>query len=185
MSLRVISGAAKGRRLKSVPGDSTRPVTDRVKEALFDILAGDVQGSRWWDVFAGTGAIGIEALSRAASFARFTDLQRAAIKTIEWNVAHCGFQAMSEIRRADSFELLGKSPDNNFDYLYVAPPQYKGLWSRALEALDGSPGWLAADAWVVVQIDPSEHRPVKYQNLEEFDQRRYGKTLLIFYAKKA
>jgi 16S rRNA (guanine966-N2)-methyltransferase len=67
MTLRVISGTAKGRKLKSVPGDMTRPITDRVKEALFDILAGDVIDSTWWDVFAGTGAVGIEALSRGAS----------------------------------------------------------------------------------------------------------------------
>ena len=67
MTLRVISGTAKGRKLKSVPGDTTRPITDRVKESLFDILAGDVVDSTWWDVFAGTGAVGIEALSRGAS----------------------------------------------------------------------------------------------------------------------
>jgi 16S rRNA (guanine966-N2)-methyltransferase len=66
MSLRVISGLAKGRKLKDVPGDTTRPVTDRVKEAVFNILAGDVQDSNWWDIFGGTGAIGIEALSRAS-----------------------------------------------------------------------------------------------------------------------
>ena len=82
MTLRVISGKAKGRKLKSVPGETTRPVTDRVKEALFNILAGDVTDSRWWDLFAGTGAIGIEALSRGASFVRFTDLNRAPIETI-------------------------------------------------------------------------------------------------------
>ena len=78
MSLRVISGTAKGRKLKDVPGDTTRPVTDMVKEALFNILAGDVLDSAWWDLFAGTGAIGIEALSRGAAFVRFSDLNRAA-----------------------------------------------------------------------------------------------------------
>ena len=71
MTLRVIAGSARGRKLKSVPGDTTRPVMDRVKEALFNILSGDVLDSNWWDLFAGTGAIGIEALSRGASFVRF------------------------------------------------------------------------------------------------------------------
>ena len=88
MSLRVISGTAKGRKLKSVPGDTTRPITDRVKESLFDILAGDVVDSTWWDLFAGTGAVGIEALSRGASFVRFTDLNREPIETIKFNLAH-------------------------------------------------------------------------------------------------
>ena len=76
MSLRVISGSARGRRLKSVPGETTRPITDRVKEALFNILGADVQGSEWLDLFAGTGAVGIEAISRGARFVRFVDRNR-------------------------------------------------------------------------------------------------------------
>ena len=77
--LRVIAGIAKGRKLKTVPGDTTRPVTDMVKEALFNILGSDVLDSRWWDLFGGTGAIGIEALSREAAFIRFTDINRLPI----------------------------------------------------------------------------------------------------------
>ena len=86
LSMRVISGSAKGRQLQSVPGDLTRPITDRVKEALFDIVGPDVQQSRWWDVFAGTGAVGIEALSRGAAFARLTDLNRLPLDTIRRNL---------------------------------------------------------------------------------------------------
>ncbi|HMD81902.1 MAG TPA: RsmD family RNA methyltransferase, partial [Anaerolineales bacterium] len=97
MTLRVISGKAKGRKLKSVPGDTTRPVTGRVKEALFNILAGDVIDSHWWDLFGGTGAIGIEALSRGAAFVRFTDSHRAPVETIRFNVEHCGFLEQCEI----------------------------------------------------------------------------------------
>jgi len=97
MSLRVIAGKAKGRKLKSVPGDTTRPITDRVKESLFNILAGDIVDSNWWDVFAGTGAVGIEALSRGASFVRFSDSNRAPMETIRSNVEHCGFKSQAEI----------------------------------------------------------------------------------------
>ncbi|NJN80349.1 MAG: methyltransferase [Anaerolineales bacterium] len=125
MSLRVIAGSAKGRKLKSVPGDTTRPVMDRVKEALFNILAGDVIDSNWWDLFAGTGAIGIEALSRGASFVKFTDLNRAPIETIKENVTHCKFDSQSEIKRGDSFSLLKNHVDKNFEYIYIAPPQYE------------------------------------------------------------
>src|SRR5512143_2300884 len=120
MTLRVISGKAKGRKLKSVPGDMTRPVTDRVKEALFNILSGDVIDSRWWDLFAGTGAIGIEALSRGAAFVRFTDLNRAPIETIRFNVDHCGFGGQSEIRRGDAFTMLARGADAQFEYIYIA-----------------------------------------------------------------
>src|SRR4030067_2603301 len=122
MSLRVISGIARGRRLKSVPGDTTRPVMDRVKEALFNIIAGDVVDSNWWDMFGGTGAIGIEALSRGAAFVRFTDLHRAPIETIKWNIEHCGFTQRSDIRIGDAFGLLAGRVNARFEYIYIAPP---------------------------------------------------------------
>ena len=136
MTLRVISGEARGRKLKSVPGDTTRPITDRAKEALFNILSKDVIDSSWWDLFAGTGAVGIEALSRGASFVRFSDMNRAPIDTIKFNVEHCGFTSQFEIRRADSFSYLSAKPDRRFEYIYIAPPQYKEMWAKALELLD-------------------------------------------------
>jgi 16S rRNA (guanine966-N2)-methyltransferase len=185
MSLRVISGKAKGRKLKDVPGDTTRPVTDMVKEALFNILAGDVQDSTWWDLFAGTGAIGIEALSRGAAFVCFSDLNRAPIETIRANLQTTGFTSQAEIRRGDAFAMLEASPTRLFDYVYIAPPQYKEMWSKALLALDSNPGWLNDEgAWVIVQIHPREYLRLDLQALEEFDQRKYGSTLLIFYEKK-
>src|SRR5512139_663823 len=106
MGLRVIAGDARGRKLKAVPGDTTRPITDRAKESLFNILAGDVIGSVWWDVFGGTGAVGIEAISRGASFVRFSERDRLAIETIRWNLEHCRFGDCAEIRRGDAFAIL-------------------------------------------------------------------------------
>jgi 16S rRNA (guanine966-N2)-methyltransferase len=184
MTLRVIAGQAKGRKLKSVPGDMTRPVTDRVKEALFNILAGDVIDSRWWDLFAGTGAIGIEALSRGASFVRFTDLNRAPIETIKFNVEHCGFSSQSDIRRGDAFTLLSRGADAHFEYIFIAPPQYKEMWEKAVELVDEDLNWLSEDGWVVVQIDPKEYKNLVLENLEEIEQRKYGSTMLIFYERK-
>jgi 16S rRNA (guanine966-N2)-methyltransferase len=183
LSLRVISGTAKGRKLKSVPGDTTRPVMDRVKEALFNIIGGDVVHSHWWDLFAGTGAIGIEALSRGAAFVRFSDLNRNPIETIKANVEHCGFTSKSDIRRADAFAFLSQIPDRRFEYIYIAPPQYQEMWSKAIHGLDKNPGWLTADGWVVAQIDPAEYHTLVLDNLEQFDQRRYGKTLLVLYRR--
>jgi 16S rRNA (guanine966-N2)-methyltransferase len=185
MSLRVISGTAKGRRLKDVPGDTTRPVTDMVKEALFNILASDVVDSAWWDLFGGTGAVGIEALSRGAAFVRFSELNRLPIETIRWNLEHCGLAGQGEIRRGDAFAMLAAVPDRQFEYVYIAPPQYKEMWSKALLALDANPGWLNDEgAWVIVQIHPREYRMLELHALEEFDQRKYGSTLLVFYEKK-
>jgi 16S rRNA (guanine(966)-N(2))-methyltransferase RsmD len=184
MSLRVISGEAKGRKLKSVPGATTRPITDRVKESLFDILAGDVRGSRWWDLFGGTGAVGIEALSRGAVFVRFSERERLAIETIRWNLEHCRLSARAEIRRGDAFGLLAAPADDHFDYVYIAPPQYQEMWAKALLLLDEHPEWLNEDGWVIVQIHPKEYHKVDLRHLEEFEQRRYGSTLLVFYEKR-
>jgi 16S rRNA (guanine(966)-N(2))-methyltransferase RsmD len=184
VKLRVISGLARGRRLKSVPGDITRPITDRVKEALFNILAGDVVDSTWWDLFAGTGAVGIEALSRGASFVRFSDLNRAPIQTVKWNLDLCGFQERAEVRRGDAFAMLAAQPDKQFEFIYIAPPQFKGMWSRALLALDNNPGWLTETGWGIVQIAPKEYKELELKNLAELEQRKYGNTLLVFYELK-
>jgi 16S rRNA (guanine(966)-N(2))-methyltransferase RsmD len=181
LTLRVIAGSAKGRRLKSVPGDTTRPITDRVKEALFNIIGGDVLDSRWWDLFAGTGAVGIEALSRGAAFVRFTDLNRAPIDTIKANLVSSSLSQRADVRRGDAFSLLASAPDAQFHYVYIAPPQFHELWSRALLALDAQLGWLSDDGWVIVQIAPKEYQPVPLKQLVEFDQRKYGSTLLVFY----
>ena len=181
MSLRVISGTARGRKLKSVPGDTTRPVMDRVKEALFNILADDVIDSNWWDLFGGTGAIGIEALSRGAAFVRFSDLNRAPVDTIKENVEHCGFSKQAEVRKGDAFSMLSAQTDRKFEYIYIAPPQYHEMWVKALKLADENINWLTDDGTVIVQIDPTEYQEVELKNLEEAEQRKYGSTLIIFY----
>jgi 16S rRNA (guanine966-N2)-methyltransferase len=184
MSLRVISGSAKGRRLISVPGDTTRPITDRVKEALFNIVGPDVIDSIWWDVYAGTGAVGIEALSRGAAFVRFTDLNRLPLDTIKANLAATHLEARAEIKRADAFSLMASPADKHFHYIFIAPPQYQEMWSHTLMELDSNRNWLAADGWAIVQIAPREYERIDLVNLEEFDQRQYGSTLLIFFERR-
>ena len=184
MTLRVISGTAKGRKLKTVPGDTTRPITDMVKESLFNILGADVVDSTWWDMFAGTGAVGIEALSRGASFVRFTDLNRAPIETIKFNLEHCRLEEHAEVRRADALAMASQPADRSFQNIYIAPPQYKELWEHAMLAIDDNPSWLTDDAWVMVQIHPREYKDLDLHNLVKFDERKYSNTLLVFYELK-
>jgi 16S rRNA (guanine966-N2)-methyltransferase len=179
--MRVISGTAKGRRLKSVPGSSTRPITDRVKVALFDILAGDVEGSVFLDLFAGTGGVGIEALSRGARRAVFVDLDPRSIQTIRANLAVTRLEQQADVVRSDSFRFLERRQHDRFDVIYIAPPQYHGLWIKALERIDRGGDWLAPDGMAVVQIDPKEVRETDLIRLREFDRRRYGSTLLWFF----
>ena len=184
--LRVISGKAKGLRIKSVPGDTTRPITDKVKEALFNIIGADIAsgaGAVFLDLFAGTGAVGIEALSRGARFARFIDLNQKAVAVIRENLAHTRLNAAADVKKMDAFSLLKQSPDCTFDYVYIAPPQYQALWKQALQTLDQNVEWLTDDAWVIVQIHPVEYEPVELVNFSEFDRRDYGSTILVFYER--
>ncbi len=181
--LRIIRGRARGTRLRAVPGNTTRPITDRVKEALFNILSADVFDSHWLDLFAGTGSVGLEALSNGAAFVRFIDLHRQAIRTLRANLEATRLGAGAEIHQGDAFALLSRPADRRFDYVYIAPPQYRGLWKKALALLDARPDWLADDAWVIVQIHPKEYEPVALHNLEEFDRRQYGSTVLVFYER--
>lgn len=180
--MRVISGKARGRKLKRVPGDSTRPVMDRVKENLFNILGSFVRSSRWLDLFAGTGQVGIEALSRQAAEVVFVDNVYAAVRTINDNLRHTQLADNAKVLKLDAFRYLEVPVGAPFDVIYVAPPQYQEIWERVMMILDQRPqDYLNADGIVVVQIDPREYRDLELANLVESDQRRYGSTLLCFY----
>lgn len=179
--VRVIGGSARGRRLRLVPGAGTRPIGDRVKESLFNILGADVVGARFLDLFAGTGSVGIEALSRGASAAVFVDTSLAAIRTIRSNLEATGLADRAMVLARDALALLEHDAASAFDYIYVAPPQYHRLWIEALGRIDARPEWLSGDGWVVVQIDPREQEDVSLGRLSLFDERTHGQTRLLFY----
>ncbi len=183
--MRVITGRAKGRKLMSVPGDSTRPITDRAKSALFSILSDWIEDTRVLDLFGGTGAVGIECLSRGATYAHFVDNNRKAVETMQANLAHCGFGREATVERNDSFTFLERYRGEPFDFIFVAPPQYQDLWRRALQMIDQRPSLTAEYATIVVQIHPVEDKPVELQRLQEYDRRKYGSVMLLFYADAA
>lgn len=182
--MRVIGGSAKGRRLRAVRGDTTRPITDRVKQSLFDILGGDVVGSDFLDLFAGTGSVGIEALSRGAECAVFVERSPAALQVIRHNLEKTQLTDKARVIRADVFSFLSRPPveEAPFDFVYVAPPQYQDLWIDTLRALDAKDNQLLLDpSQVIVQIHPKEYIPLSLVSLTLVDQRDYGSTLLCFY----
>jgi 16S rRNA (guanine(966)-N(2))-methyltransferase RsmD len=183
--MRVITGRAKGRKLMSVPGDSTRPITDRAKSALFSILSDWIEGTRVLDLFGGTGGVGIECLSRGAAHAHFVDNNRKAVDTIHANLAHCGLTREATVERNDSFTFLERYRGEPFDFIYVAPPQYQGMWIKALQMIDERPQLTAEYATIVVQIHPVEDKPLVLQRLQEYDRRKYGSVMLLFYADAA
>ncbi len=181
--IRVIAGEAKGRKLLRVPDRGVRPIGDRVKEALFNIIGLEIDGSTFLDLFAGTGSVGIEAISRGARQVVFVDNNRRAIETVEKNLELTGFQSKARVLHTDALSLLSRNVEEPFDYVYVAPPQYKGLWLRAVKTIDSNPSLLNPDAWVIAQMHPKEAEALDLQHLAEFDRRKYGNTLLIFYLR--
>lgn len=144
--MRVVAGAFKGRRLSVPPG--ARPTADRVREALFSIL-GEVAGARVLDLYAGSGALGIEALSRGADFATFVDRDRRAVQAIARNVE--GLGATAEIRREDALRFLARV-DEAFDLVFVDPP-YHCAGRLALPLAERLPPRLAPDARIVTESD--------------------------------
>ena len=181
---RIIAGTRKGMRLNAVPGDSTRPVTDRVKEAVFNILGADIVDASMFDLFGGTGSIGLEALSRGASYVRFSDANRNAYNTLVSNIQLTRFEKQAKAYFGDIFNILRGIPDREFEYIYVAPPQYKEMWKRIMFLLDKNDGWLTDDGWIIVQIHPIEREDLELESFELFDERKYGSTTLLFYCRK-
>jgi 16S rRNA (guanine966-N2)-methyltransferase len=180
--VRVIAGQAKGKILKPVPGKGTRPISDRVKESLFNILAQRVPGCRFLDLFAGTGSVGIEALSRGAAQAVFVERAFKAVRVVRENLRLAGMAARAMVLHADVFRFISQT-DQQFDVIYVAPPQYQNLWSKTLLALDEHP-LLSADGIIVVQIFPKEFESLRVERYVLTDQRKYGSTMLCFYEEK-
>ncbi len=181
--MRVITGTAKGKRLKEVPGNTTRPITDRAKEALFGILGNWITGARVLDLFGGTGAVGIEALSRGAAQVTFVEKAPAALRVIRHNLQQTSLSANASVIKGDAFKILAQTPAAPYDIIYIAPPQYKGLWEKALALVDRRPDLLAEDGIAIAQIHPKEFKDLSLTNLSLYDQRKYGSTLLCFYEK--
>ena len=180
--MRVIGGTAKGKKLKSVPGEGTRPILDRIKVPLFDILRPKIANMRVLDLFAGTGAVGIEALSQGAEHCVFLDLNAKAVQTIKENLDNAGLTSKAEVKHMDAFGYL-KRVSKSFDLIYVAPPQYEGLWIEAVRTIAERIYLVKPKGQVIVQIDPKEYEKLNLTELEETEQRKYGNTLLVFYER--
>ena len=185
--MRVIAGMAKGRTLKPVPGKGTRPISDRVKESVFNILRWQVPDCRFLDLYAGTGGVGIEALSRGAELAVFVEKEPKAIRVLRENLRTTHMTGQARVVQEDVFRFLllansSVAPEEQFDIIYVAPPQYQELWAQTLIALEGHP-LLAPEGVIVAQIFPKEYHSLPLEELVLTDQRKYGSTMLCFYER--
>jgi 16S rRNA (guanine966-N2)-methyltransferase len=181
--MRVIAGTAKGTQLRAPSSRGTRPISDRGKEALFSILMPRLQGARFIDLFAGTGGVAIEALSRGATHALCVELDREALADLRHNLDRARVADRAEVVQGDAFAVLqrGVGAREPYDVVFVAPPQWHALWDRAVLTLDARPEWLAPGGLVVVQCDPREIREHALEHLHEIDRRTYGGVAFLFY----
>lgn len=185
--MRIIGGAHRGRTLASVgKGDAAahlRPTSDRVRESLFNVLAGGyddpVSGARVLDIFAGTGALGLEALSRGADFVSFVEDGRKAQKILAENIALCRADTDVKVIRRDA-RRLGRNPDAAFDLIFLDPPYGKKLGEAAMSAALAE-GWVAPGALIVWEESATIEAPVELRMIEA---RRYGDTIISFLENK-
>lgn len=175
--MRIISGQCKGRKLKTLEGMNTRPTADRVKESLFNILGNKVYDSKVLDLFAGSGALGLEALSRGASMCVFVDSSKEAMNIVKENVKLCRKEEYSRFINKDYSEAL-KILDDKFDIIFVDPPYSKGIEVKVLE---NAKRILSEDGIVVIETDCTDVPPDEVNELIKYDSRKYGRTIISFY----
>jgi 16S rRNA (guanine(966)-N(2))-methyltransferase RsmD len=176
--MRVIAGEYKGRKLQPPADNSVRPTTDKVKEALFSILTDRIWGSRVLDLFAGTGNLGIEALSRGAKSCVFCDSSRDSVRLIKQNIAHC--QAEGAIVKAGDFRKVLSGLSGQFDIIILDPPYDKGMLDPCFELIRVY-DLLAEDGVIIAEHRKEEEVPDDFYGYEKVKERRYGNIKLSIY----
>ncbi|MCJ7839533.1 16S rRNA (guanine(966)-N(2))-methyltransferase RsmD [Lederbergia sp. NSJ-179] len=180
--MRIISGDLKGRPLKAVPGNGTRPTTDKVKETLFNMIGPYFTGGVALDLFAGSGALGIEGLSRGMDKVIFIDKDRQAIQTIKKNIDYCGLENQSEIYRNDAERALKALVKRKlqFDYIFLDPPYHHQKLESLLNTIEKN-NLLHSQGLIIVEHDSELSLPRKVGDLEQRKTAHYGITALSIY----
>lgn len=181
--MRVITGTARGRRLLELEGMETRPTTDRVKEGVFSALQFDIEGRRVLDLFAGTGQMGIECLSRGAASAVFVDRRKDAFELVKKNLALTGLSDRARVVNGDSLEFL-KCTKESFDLVFLDPPYASGLQEQALERL-AAPGFdILAPYGIIVAEHPADRILSVPASCRLRRTYRYGKIAVTLFRRE-
>ena len=184
--MRVIAGSARRLQLETVPGMDTRPTTDKIKETLFNILQPRIGGADFLDLFAGSGAIGIEALSRGAASAVFIENDRRAVTCIKKNLEHTRLSEKAAILPFEAMASLGRldREGRRFDLIFLDPPYRKELEKQAILRIAGS-SLLADDGWVIAEaaID-TDFSWLENLGLEEFRRKEYKTNMHVFIRRR-
>ncbi len=177
--MRVVAGKLKGKRLSSPDGKDVRPTPDMVKEALFSAIQFDIEGRRVLDLFAGSGQLGIEALSRGAESVVFVDSSKESVKLIKSNIEGCGLGDTSRVYNSDFAHFCAVSGDE-FDIVFIDPPYASGLYDAAIKAVLPL---LSSFAMVICEHPPEVSLPQELLSLKVYRTYRYGKVMLTVYRK--
>ena len=181
LTMRVITGTARGRRLRTLEGSDVRPTTDRVKEAVFSVIQFDIEGRRILDLFAGSGQMGIEALSRGASEAVFVDNSPASVAVVRENLKICGLNRASVVVQGDALSYLTpRAGREEFDFAFLDPPYGKGILQSVLPAVASvmKPGGA-----IICESPSDEDMPECAGEFAVDRQYRYGRIMITFYRK--
>ncbi len=178
--MRVITGSAGGRKLKSPKGEEVRPTTDHVKQALFNILQYDLEGRRVLDLFAGTGQLGIEALSRGAREAVFTDSSRKSVELVRENLSACGFRA--QVIQTDALSYLGRG--GRFDIIFIDPPYDSGLYESVLSRINDVDN-LNEGGIIVCEARAGTELPEMTPPYRKLREKKYGNVKICIFTKDA
>ena len=176
--MRVITGIAGGRKLKSPEGEAVRPTADHVKQAMFNILQFDLEGRRILDLFGGTGQLGIEALSRGAREAVFTDSSRTSIQLIRENLKRCGLEG--KVLQTDALSYLARG--EKFDIIFIDPPYDGGLYQAVLERINAVDN-LTEGGIIVCEARAGTELPELSAPYFKLRERRYGNVKICIYSK--
>ncbi len=181
--MRVVSGTRKGKILKAVPGSSTRPTTDKVKEAIFNIIGPYFDGGQGLDLFAGSGGLGIEALSRGADKVIFVDRDGKAIQTIHENIRNCDFEEKAEIYRNDADRALKAilKRDLAFDYIFLDPPYRKQQLLKLLKVIDEN-NLLSEQGTILCEHESDVELPENVGRLVQQKHENYGIISISIYS---
>ena len=181
--MRVIAGKCRRLNLDTIKGDNTRPTTDRIKETLFNIINDEVVDCDFLDLFAGSGQIGIEALSRYAASATFVDNYRKAIECINNNIAKCHLEECSNVICDNVLSAIKRFKDNSFDIIFLDPPYNQGIEENILEFFDNS-NVLRKNGLIIVEADiNTDFSYVEKHSLDLVREKKYKTNKHLFFRK--
>ena len=183
--MRIISGKARGTKLFTLEGENTRPTLDRVKESVFNIIQNEIEGTKILDLFAGSGAIGLELLSRGAEKAILCDKSKEAINIIKKNVEKTHFQNNVQIYNTDFENCLEKIKNEQFDIIYLDPPYETDYIIKALEKIIKE-NIAKEESLIIIETDDELRIEKQIENIDVtiVDKRKYGRATIIFLSLK-